>query len=161
MEVTALTIAVFNEVFVIGKFIRQVLIDAGDQDNSFRKLESDFGHQQILLSTFGRRFLESKSISKIEHSLRDQIRKILGELKRLVGEYGRLVARYDKEYAKALEGVDEWWEIGIGSSEKLKDAGEPKAIHLESIEIPGPTKPVAHEKKHAQGGLRLPRAQFS
>lgn len=161
MEAAGLTIAVFNEVFVIGKFIRQVLIDARDQDSSFRKLESDFEHQQILLSTFGRRFLESKSISKIEHSLRGQIRKILGELKRLVGEYGRLAARYDKEYAKALEGVDEWWEIGIGSSGKPKDAGEPKVIHLESIEIPGPTKPVAHEKKPAQGGLHLPRAQFS
>ena len=154
MEVASLTIAVFNEVLVIGKFIRQVLIDARDQDNSFRKLESDFKHQQILLSTLGRRFLESRSISKIEHSLRDQIRKILGELKRLVGEYGRLAARYDKAYAKALEGVGEWWEIGIGSSGKPKDAGEPKIVHLESIEIPRPTKPVAHEKKQKFASLR-------
>ncbi|KAG0130178.1 hypothetical protein HOY82DRAFT_389402 [Tuber indicum] len=161
MEAAGLAIAIFNEVFVIGKFIRQVLIDAGDQDDSFRRLESEFKYQQTLLSTFGKRFLESRYIYEIEGGLRDQIRTILEELKRLVGEYGRLAARYDKEYAEALKGVDKWWEIGIGSSERQKEAEEPKVVPLESIETPGPTNPVVHGKKRAWSGWRFPRAQFS
>ncbi|KAG0640618.1 hypothetical protein HOY80DRAFT_792218 [Tuber brumale] len=161
MEAAGLSIAVFNEVFVIGKFIRRVLIGAGDQDNSFRRLESAFKYQQTLLSTFGKLFLESRQIYEIEGGLRDQIRTILEELKRLVGEYGRLAARYDREYAEALEGADKWWEIGIGSSGKQKEGEEPKVVRLESIETPGPTNPAAHAKKHAWSGWCFPRTQFS
>ena len=62
MEVAGLTIAVFNEVFVIGKSIRQVLIDAGDQDNRFRRLKLDFKYQQTLRLALGKLFLESRFI---------------------------------------------------------------------------------------------------
>ena len=62
MEVAGLTIAVFNEVFVIGKSIRQVLIDAGDQDNSFCRLELDFKYEQTLLLALGKLFLKSRFI---------------------------------------------------------------------------------------------------
>lgn len=62
MEVAGLTIAVFNEVFVIGKSIRQVLIDAGDQDNRFRRLKLDFKYQQTLRLALGKLFLGSRFI---------------------------------------------------------------------------------------------------
>ncbi|RPB03776.1 hypothetical protein L873DRAFT_99073 [Choiromyces venosus 120613-1] len=161
MEVAGIAIAVFNEVFVIGKFIGQVLVDAAHQDDSFRKLDSDLKFQQTLLSTFGKRFLESGFINEIEDTLKDQITTILQELKSLVGEYGRLAARYDKEYSEALKEVDKWWEVGIGSSGKQKGAGEPKLIQLESIEIPEPTNPPKHERKRAWSGWCFPRAQLS
>lgn len=136
MDAAGLAIAAFNEVFVIGKFINQVLIDAGNQENDFQRLEFEFTHQQTLLATFGKRFLESRAIYEIDDCWKDQIKIILEELKRLVGEYGRLAARYDKGYAKKADDADKWWEVGARKSGKQLEVGEPKVISLELVDTP-------------------------
>ncbi|PWW74304.1 hypothetical protein C7212DRAFT_365307 [Tuber magnatum] len=161
MEAAGLSIAVFNEVFLIGKFIRQVMIDAKNRDGSLERLALEFEHQQVMLSTFDKLFLKSGFIYEIGGDLNDQIRRILEQLKRIVGEYSRLAARYDKDYTKTLKVIDKWWESGIRSSGKRNEAGEPKTIRLESVKTTEPTNPAVHGGKRSWGRWHFSRAQFS
>lgn len=122
MDVAGLAIAVFNEVFEICRFITQTITDAAHHDKDFSKLEFEFTHQQNILGTFGKRFIEGKIIYELEDCLILDFKRILEELRKIVGEYARLAAKYNNNYKKLVKNMAEWWKSG-GSQKKADREG--------------------------------------
>lgn len=138
MDIAGLAIAVFNEAFEIGMFITQTIMDAAHQDKDFRKLEFEFTHQQTILTTFGKRFIESKLIYSLDDCWVVQIKRILEELRKVVGEYARLAAKYEESYRKMMRSLEEWWKVG--ANEQSGKQVDRKNLRLEAVSIPEPTK---------------------
>lgn len=137
-DIVGLTLAVFNEVFEICMFITQTISDAAHHDKNFSKLESDFTHQQNILGTFGRRFIENKIIYDLDECLVVDINRYLQELKKVVGEYARLAAKYNDNYKKVIKNMTEWWKVGITQPQKKIDR---EGLQLDVVNIREPATP--------------------
>lgn len=137
MEVAGLAIAVFNEVFEICLFITQTITDAAHHDKDFAKLELEFTHQQTILATFGKRFIESHIIYELEDCWVIQLKRILEELKKVVGDYARLAAKYEENYRKVLKNLEEWWSFGSTQQVGSVDRGSLRLVGIREPARPG------------------------
>ncbi|KAI5850172.1 hypothetical protein DFP73DRAFT_538491 [Morchella snyderi] len=120
MDIAALTIAVYHEVFNVCVFITQTIIDARNHEQDFGELEIKFTYHHTILQAFGRRFIEGRIIYKLEDSVVVQISQILQQLKKVVVAYQVVSEKYSESHRKNKTGTPWWRRHGAADRENLR-----------------------------------------